>query len=63
MRTNIEIDNQLMHQALELSQLKTKKDVVDKALRQFVKYLRRQQMLQLRGQVRWEGNLTEMRSV
>ena len=58
----IEVDNTLMETALQLSQLRSKKEVVDEALRQMVARLRRQQMLQLRGQVQWDGNLDEMRA-
>ena len=36
MRTNIEIDDELMAKALKLSDLKTKKAVVHKALQEFV---------------------------
>lgn len=61
MRTNIEIDVTLMDQALKLSQLKTKKEVVHQALEHYVKRLKRLKMLALRGKVEWEGDLNEMR--
>lgn len=61
MRTNIEIDTNLMAQALELSQLKTKKEVVHRALEQYVKRLKRLKILSMQGQVQWEGDLDEMR--
>ncbi|MCB0562006.1 MAG: type II toxin-antitoxin system VapB family antitoxin [Lewinellaceae bacterium] len=61
MRTNIEIDDHLMEQALQLSQLNTKKEVVHQALDHYVKRLRRLKILSLQGQVKWEGDLTEMR--
>ncbi len=63
MRTNIEIDNHLMEQALQLSKLKTKKEVVHQALEQYVKRLRRLKILSMQGQVKWEGDLNEMRSI
>lgn len=63
MRTSIEINDQLIQQALELSQLKTKKEVVNEALEQFVKKMKRLRMLELHGKVEWEGNLDEMRSI
>lgn len=61
MRTNIEINAQLMEQALKLSQLRTKKEVVHQALEHYVKRLKRLKILTLQGQVKWEGNLDEMR--
>jgi Arc/MetJ family transcription regulator len=61
MRTNIEIDDQLMETAQRLSKIKTKKEVVEQALESFIKELQRKDMLDLRGKVIWEGNLNEMR--
>ncbi|MCB0597462.1 MAG: type II toxin-antitoxin system VapB family antitoxin [Lewinellaceae bacterium] len=63
MRTNIEIDINLMEQALQLSQLKTKKEVVHQALEQYVRRLKRLKILTMQGQVKWEGNLNEMRLI
>ena len=63
MRTNIEIDVKLMEQALMLSRLKTKKEVVHQALEYYVKRLRRLKILTMQGQVTWEGNLDEMRHI
>lgn len=61
MRTNIEINDRLMKTALRLSKIKTKKEVVDKALENFIKELRRKDMLNFRGKVKWDGNLDETR--
>lgn len=61
MRTNIDLDDVLMQQALRLSHAKTKKEVVELALHSFVKTLQRQQLIALRGKVQWEGDLEEMR--
>lgn len=36
MRTNIELDDQLVEEALAISHLKTKKDVVHEALKNYV---------------------------
>ena len=63
MRINIDIDDQLMQQALRLSQAKTKKEVVELALQSFVKNLQRQQLLTLHGKVQWEGDLEAMRQI
>jgi len=63
MRTSIEIDSDLMDQALKLSQLKTKKEIVNQALEEFVIRLKRLKMLELQGKVEWEGNLDKMRTI
>ena len=61
MRTNIVVDDNLMAEALKLSNLKTKKSVVDKALKLFVQVKRQEAIRNLRGKLNWEGSLAEMR--
>ena len=63
MKTSIEIDEQLLTQAQALTQAKSKEEVIDLALQRLIQTLRRQQMLHLRGNVQWDGNLDEMRAV
>lgn len=53
MRTNIVIDNKLMEQAMLLSGLTTKKDVVDRALREFVRRRSQKDLRELRGKVQF----------
>jgi len=61
MRTNIDINDKLMKRAQELSRIKTKKEVVEQALENFINELQRRDMLNLRGKVQWDGDLDEMR--
>lgn len=63
MRTNIELDDMLVQQAIKLSKLRTKKEVVQEALKNYVSWMKKKQLLDLRGQVTWEGSLKEMRSL
>jgi Arc/MetJ family transcription regulator len=61
MRTNIEIDDKLMKQALALSPKSTKKAVVEEALLLTVKLHRqRVEFEKLRG-IGWDGDLAAMR--
>ncbi|KGD85758.1 type II toxin-antitoxin system VapB family antitoxin [Rhizobium sp. YS-1r] len=61
MRTNIEIDDALIAEAMELSGLPTKKAVVEKALQDFVSHhSRKKAWEELRG-MGWEGDLDAMR--
>lgn len=60
-RTNIELDEELVQEALDLTALKTKKEVVYFALNELVKQYRRRNLLNLRRTGLWEGNLEEMR--
>ncbi|MEP6950458.1 MAG: type II toxin-antitoxin system VapB family antitoxin [Ginsengibacter sp.] len=62
MRTNIEIDDELMNKALKYSKLKTKKEIVNEALTEYVRYQMRLRLLSLQGKVKWAGNLNKMRS-
>jgi Arc/MetJ family transcription regulator len=61
MRTNIEIDEKLMSEALRLTGLKTKRAVVEAGLRILIRLKRQEDILQLAGKVQWEGNLDESR--
>ena len=61
MRTNIVIDQELMENALKLSGLKTKRSVVEEALKLYVQILHQRELGKLRGKLKWEGNLDEMR--
>ncbi len=61
MRTNIVIDDQLMSEALKTSGLKTKKEAVEQGLLLLVRHNKQQAIRKLRGKLKWEGNLDEMR--
>ena len=61
MRTNIEIDDDLMKKALKYSKLKTKKEIINEALNEYVKYQMRLKLLSLQGKVKWVGDLDKMR--
>jgi Arc/MetJ family transcription regulator len=60
-RTNIALDDELIDRAKELTGLTTKRAVVDEALRTLVRLKEQEGIRALRGQLRWEGNLQEMR--
>lgn len=61
MRTNIVVDDNLMEEALKLSKIKTKKSVVETALKLLVQVKRQEAIRKLKGKLNWEGNLAEMR--
>lgn len=61
MRTNIVIDDELMSQALKATGLETKKDVVEQGLKLLVQRKQQQSIRSLRGKIKWEGDLDEMR--
>lgn len=51
MHTNIDIDNQLLEEALVLGRCKTKKAVVNEALLQYVRTLKQARILDLFGSI------------
>ena len=61
MRTNIEIDDQLVTKAMRSTGARTKKAVVEAGLRLLVKTHSQTAIRKLRGKVQWEGNLNESR--
>jgi Arc/MetJ family transcription regulator len=60
-RTNIELDDRLVAEAMKLTKKKTKKDVVNYAVEELVRSLKRKKMLELEGKVDWTGDLDEIR--
>jgi Arc/MetJ family transcription regulator len=61
MRTNIEIDDQLMARAMRSSGAPTKRAAVEEALRLLVKTHAQTAIRQLKGKVQWEGDLDQSR--
>lgn len=51
MRTNIELDDKLVSQAFSLTEVKTKRELIDLALREFVKRHQRKNLAELVGKV------------
>jgi Arc/MetJ family transcription regulator len=61
MRTNIDLDDELIAKAMKVSGTRTKKAAVDAALRLMVRIHGQTEIRKLRGTVQWEGNLDESR--
>ncbi len=61
MRTNIDIDDGLMRQAMRHSGSRTKKATVEAGLRMLVETHAQTAIRRLKGKVRWEGDLNESR--
>jgi Arc/MetJ family transcription regulator len=61
MRTNIVLDEELINRARQLTGIKTKKQVIQEALRLLIRLREQEQVRSLRGKLHWEGNLEEMR--
>jgi len=63
MRTNIVIDDHLMAEAQKLSKIRTKRELVETALREFIANRRRKDLRDLRGKIafREDYDYKEMR--
>ncbi len=61
MRTNIEIDDELMAQAMRLTGLSTKRAAVEEGLRLLVRIRKQAKALKALEGLGWEGVLDEMR--
>ncbi len=61
MRTNVVIDDDLMAQAMLCTGLKTKKAVIEEALRTLVQLKSQEKVRELRGKLHWDGDLGELR--
>jgi Arc/MetJ family transcription regulator len=62
MRTNIEIDDELIGKAMSLSGLTTKRETVEEALRLLVRLKSQEAIRRYRGKLAWEGDLEAMRT-
>jgi len=61
MKTHMDIDAELLANAMKLGGHRTKREAVETALQRYVQWRARQELLTLRGKVKWVGDLDEMR--
>ena len=54
MATNLQIDQHLLEEAQRVGGFKTKRETVNKALDAFIRFYKRQQLLQLQDQIEYE---------
>jgi Arc/MetJ family transcription regulator len=61
MRTNVFIDDALLSEAMELSGQRTKRAVIEEALKLLVERGRRRRVAESFGKFEWEGELEQLR--
>lgn len=61
MKTNVEIDDELLEAARRVTGLRSEGEVIDAALRHLVQLTAQERIRELRGKVTWEGDLQESR--
>jgi len=53
MRTNVDIDDELIQEAFRLTKLKTKKEIIHKALEEFIQNRKRLDLKEIRGKIKF----------
>jgi hypothetical protein len=61
MRTTLNLDDKLVRDAMKVSPGMTKTAVIEEALRWYARRRSLAEFRKLRGKVKWEGNLDELR--
>jgi len=61
MRTNIDIDDRLMRQAMRSSRARTKRAAVEAGLRLLIQTRAQATIRRLKGKIRWDGDLNDSR--
>jgi len=61
MRTTVELDDVLVKEAMKITQISTKKALINKALEELIKSTIRKKMLDYIDSNIWEGSLKKMR--
>jgi Arc/MetJ family transcription regulator len=62
-RTNIELEESLVKTGLKVTGLKTRKALINHALRELVRRKEQRKILSLKGTVQWEGDLSHLRGM
>ena len=60
-RTNVVLDDRLVENCMKVTGLKTQKALIDHALRELLRHENQTKILELKGKVKWEGDLDEWR--
>jgi Arc/MetJ family transcription regulator len=61
MRTNIEISDKKIAEVMKILGTTTKKDTVDSAFDEIIRMNKQRGMLEMRGKIKWEGDLDAWR--
>lgn len=62
MRTNMEMDDPLMSDALRLTGAQTQREAVEMGLRTLLRLRRQEEIRRFRGKLQWGGDLDAMRA-
>jgi Arc/MetJ family transcription regulator len=60
-RTNVVLDDDLVNKCRKETGISTIRALIDHALRELLRHRRQRKILELKGKVRWDGNLEDWR--
>ena len=60
-RTNIVLDDELVVKCQKATGIKTRRALIDHALKELLRQKRQKKMLELKGRIHWEGDLKAWR--
>jgi Arc/MetJ family transcription regulator len=60
-RTNVVLDETVVGRAKKATGIQVTRQLIDHALRELLRHRRQRDILKLRGQIDWKGDLAEMR--
>jgi Arc/MetJ family transcription regulator len=60
-RTNIVLDDKLVDECMKTAGIKTQRALIDHALRELLRHASQTKILEWKGNVNWEGDLSEWR--
>jgi Arc/MetJ family transcription regulator len=61
-RTNVVLDDSLIEQCQRVTGIRTRRSVIDHALRELLRRGNQRKILELKGRVSWQGDLHAMRA-
>lgn len=61
-RTNIVLDKQLLEAVLQSTGIKTRRELIEYALRELVRHKQQRRLLSLKGTIQWDGDLEALRA-
>jgi len=60
-RTNVVLDEELVEAGLQITGIRSRRALIDHALRELLRRESQKRILELKGTVHWEGDLSTMR--
>ena len=60
-RTNVVLDDELVKECQKLTGINTRRALIDYALHELLRHGRQRRLLELKGTVKWEGDLDAWR--